>query len=311
MSHSVRSTSRWSACLAMLLLVAALAVLAWGYWPAYQDMAVEWRNPQYSHGYLVPVFALIMLGLRRDHLARIKLDVYPAGLPVIILAGVLRFAENYYFGQEWVDSVSLLVFLAGLALLVGGWPALRWAGPSIIFLVFMIPLPFTVEVTFSGQLQLIATTASTYVLQTLGQPALSQGSVIIINRGESLNEVRLNVVEQCSGLRMLLIFFALSTAVCFLMRGTWWEKSLVFVSAVPIALIANITRISVTGLLYVYSDEKFAQLVFHDLAGWLMMPFALILLWIELRILARLFVETRRRQPTAFPLFGARPPRRA
>jgi len=34
-------------------------------------------------------------------------------------------------------------------------------------------------------------------------------------------------------------------------------------------------------------------------------------LWIELRILARLFVETRRRQPTPFPLFGARPPRRA
>jgi exosortase len=303
---------------AWIVLVVGLAVIVWAYWPAYLDLSHEWDNPQYSHGYLVPFFALGLLWLRRQHVASIRMDLYRWGLPVLALAALLRFAENFrvgiegvdqiFAGVEWFDNVSLLVFLTGLTLLVSGWPGLRWAGPSILFLLFMIPMPYRLSEQFAWELQRLGTIASTYVIQTIGLPAVADGNRIIINRGEELSETVLGVAEACSGLRMLLVFFALSTAVAFLMRGTWWERVLVFLSAVPIALIANITRISVTGVLYVYADEKLAHDVFHDWAGWLMMPFALALLWIELKIFGRLFVEARQRRPKLMPLLGARPP---
>ena len=63
-------------------------------------------------------------------------------------------------------------------------------------------------------------------------------------------------------------------------------------SAVPIALIVNIIRITVTGLLFmaVGPDNEFAKKLGHDWAGLFMMPLALGFLWIELQILERLTI---------------------
>jgi exosortase/archaeosortase family protein len=90
---------------------------------------------------------------------------------------------------------------------------------------------------------------------------------------------------------MLVIFFALSTAFAFLVNQPLWQKIILVVSAVPIALIANITRITVTGIMHETVGHKAANLVFHDLAGWLMMPFALVMLWLELKAFSWLIVE--------------------
>lgn len=297
------------AVLPLCILGIGVAILAWAYFPAFVDMSVEWSRPQYSHAYLVPLFALAILWMRREHLAKVHWGFYAIGLPLIVLGAAMRAFENYFYGQEWLDAVSVIPFLAGLVLLVGGWPAARWAFPSIVFLGFMIPLPHAVEREFQSTLQKIGTNASTFVLQTVGLPAIPDGHRIIISRGPLLDDKMLNVAEACSGLNMLLVFFALAMAVAVLMRGTWWERLLVFASAVPIALLANITRLAVTGILYVHTDDKMAEAFFHDWAGWLMMPFALILLWLELKLFGRLFVEVKRREPerAAFPLFGARP----
>ncbi len=98
------------------------------------------------------------------------------------------------------------------------------------------------------------------------------------------------MVEACSGLGMLVTFFALSTAVALIIRRSLTERLVVFLSAIPIALITNIVRITVTGLLYVWAGSDIARVVFHDLAGWLMMPLALFLLWIELKFLSSLLI---------------------
>src|SRR5262249_32904302 len=134
-------------------------------------------------------------------------------------------------------------------------------------------------------LQRIATVTSTYALQTLGFAALSEGNVIV------LNDVRMGVVEACSGLSMLLIFFGLSTAVACVIQRPALDKVVLVLSAIPIALITNCVRIIVTGVLHETAGHEIADAVFHDLAGWLMMPFALGMLWIELKLLGRLLVE--------------------
>src|SRR5581483_4191267 len=119
-----------------------------------------------------------------------------AALPWLLAAAALRLAGAAFY-VDWFDAVSLLPCLAGLCVLLGGPAALKWAGPSVAFLVFMLPLPYTAEVALARPLQSLATATSTYALQTLGVPALAEGNVIVIG------QYRLGVVEACSGLGML------------------------------------------------------------------------------------------------------------
>jgi exosortase len=219
----------------------------------------------------------------------------------LLLAGVaLRLAGTHYY-FVWFDAISLIPCTAGVIWMVGGWKLCRWSLPAVMFLIFMIPMPYTLEVMMADPLQRLATLTSTFALQTLGLPAIADGNVIL------LNDVRIGIVEACSGLRMMVIFFALSTAVALVIRRPLWERMLIAASAVPIALIVNISRITVTGVLHDTVGTEIANAVFHDLAGWLMMPVALALLGVELAILSRLLIEPRVRQSQpALSLAGAR-----
>src|SRR5207244_10021076 len=114
-----------------------------------------------------------------------------------------------------IDAFSLLPTLAGLVWLVGGSALLRWSWPALAFLGFMLPLPFVVEQSLSQPLRRLATVLSTYLLETLGYPALAEGNVILID------EVRLGVVDACSGLGMLMTFFALATALAMVIKNSW------------------------------------------------------------------------------------------
>jgi exosortase len=287
-----------------IFLVAALAVLGaslvWAHWTTLTELARRWaHDPQYSHGYLVPGFAVALLWLRRDRLR--KAACAPSWWGLVVLGGGigLRLVGTYYH-YVWLEAVSLLPCVAGLFVTVGGWPAWRWSWPAVAFLFYMIPLPYRVAVTLSGPLQRMATIAATFALQTLGLPALAEGNVIL------LNEVELGVVEACSGLRMLVIFFAISTAVALVSRRPLGDRIAIVVSAVPIALFSNLLRIIVTGVLHETVGSAIANAVFHDLAGWLMMPLALGLLWLELAILSRLLIDPK---PAALPRPAGNRPR--
>jgi exosortase len=274
---------RWPA--AALLLIPA-AIVGWAYWTSFTTLADEWADSaQYSHGYLVPMFAGLLLVLRRDRIADIRLESNRLGLVLVALAIGMRLYGGYFY-YLWLDHISLIPCLAGLVLLFGGWSAWRWVGPSVLFLAFMVPLPYTVAIALTDPLQRLATTCSTFALQTLGLPAVAEGNVIL------LNDVSLGVVEACSGLRMLMIFFALATAVALVIRRPAWERFAIVLSAVPIALATNVLRITVTGVLHETVGQELANAVFHDLAGWLMMPVALLLLAAELQIFKRLIVVT-------------------
>ena len=111
----------------------------------------------------------------------------------------------------------------------------------------------------------------------------------------------LTVAEQCSGLRMLTIFCALAVAMVFVIDRPWWDKFIVLLSAVPIALLSNIVRIVLTALLYIATEDESARKLAHDISGLLMMVWGLGFLWIEFQILSRLTIpeETTRAQTLA------------
>ena len=123
-----------------LLLLFALGLL-WAYAPTLAGMVRRWSNdPQYSHGFLVPVFAGIVLWVRRAQHPGVSFNPSGGGVPWLLFALVLRLASAAFY-LEWLDALSLLPALAGLCVLLGGGPTLRWAWPAVGFLIFMMPMP--------------------------------------------------------------------------------------------------------------------------------------------------------------------------
>src|SRR5205809_573306 len=111
---------------------------------------------------------------------------------------------------------------------------------------------------------------------------------------------------------MLVVFFAMSTAVAGLVNRPAWEKAVIVASAIPVAILSNVIRITATALLYEVGGKELGDAIFHDWSGWLMMPLALCLLWGELFLLSHLLAEDEARQPIAlYRIHGTRPGSRA
>lgn len=242
-------------------------------------------NPDNSHGLLVPFFSAYLLWSRRHMLSPRDGSSSPLafwmGVALIVAAAALK-CTGIYCRMMTLEAASVVPCLGGIALCCGGWTAAKWAWPSILFLVFMIPLPRFLGTQLSGTLQHISTAGSTYMLQLLGIPAVGEGNLIFLSHHS------LGVAEACSGIRMLMSFFALTCALCFLVERPIWEKLLIGLTAPLIAVAANLLRITATGIAYEYGNVKLAEMIFHDLAGWLMMPVGLLLLGAELFFIARI-----------------------
>lgn len=240
-------------------------------------------NVDYSHGLLIVPFMGYLLWTRKDTFPAI-IRQWPdwRGLPFLLVGGAVAIVEERVnFAKEWVQSAALMLALIGIVVMFcGRWAGLKWAAPALMFLPLAFKLPDTVEQTAIFRLRGFATEWGNYAFQTLGFPSYIEGNIIIIG------ETKLGVEQACSGLSMILAFVALAGAIAILYRSRpTIDRCIIFAAAVPIALFCNILRIVVTGLCYHAGWTKLADAVVHDLAGWLMMPLALGMLWFLVKLM--------------------------
>ena len=268
---------------ASLWLVLGLAVVAWMYRDIFAWLLDRWGTyDDESHGYFVPVFSAFVLWLNRDRF-RVSADRLSLLLGVgLLLAGLLLHMAGIYLRVLTFEALSIIPTIIGIAALAGGCSLARWIAPGALFLVFMVPLPGVLAGQLSGALQWVATGVSTFSLQTLGVPAVADGNIISLSAGQ------IGVAEACSGLRMLYAFVALCVGACLVIDRSWLEKGIIAAAAIPIAIAANCIRITATGLAYEYASPEMAEHIFHDVAGWLMMPLGFVLLMICLALMDRL-----------------------
>src|SRR6185436_7717479 len=155
---------------------AVLVIGIWAYFPTLVEMVAAWeREPDYSHGFLVAPMAVFFLWLKRSSFPGFGNSSWFIGMSLVLASVAVRlFAGAFFF--EAIDGWSMVLWLAGCVAILFGVEVLRWAGPSIAFLIFMVPLPFRLEGLMSLPLQKVATKISCWGLQLLGQPAIAEGN---------------------------------------------------------------------------------------------------------------------------------------
>src|SRR5262249_5369826 len=152
--------------------------------------------------------------------------------------------------------------------------------PAIVFLVFLLPLPASVNGILSQPLQRLATAGSGVLLKLTGLWVVAEGNVILVGSDP------LEVAAACNGLSMLMCLAATVVAMTILVSMDSWKRIVLLISIIPVALISNILRISATAWCYHLFGASMGGHFAHDAAGWLMMPVALILVGLELGLLS-------------------------
>jgi exosortase len=277
--------SRRETALPWAAIGALIVLLMYSYWPSLANLPSFWQNPQYQHGWIVPVLTGCLLFWRWKPSAPVSRSARLAGFGLLAGSFLLRLiAAN--FRIVTIDMYTFVPALAGAVLLVGGWSVFRWAWAPIALLIFMYPLPDEAQRYITGPLQRFNTVVATFILQTLGFEAFREGNLIRLGADHVMN-----VVDACAGLKMLTIFVWLAAVVIVIGRLEWWENLVIGISAIPIAIISNALRITTAGLLYGVSPDMAEG--FHDStpAAVLMMGLAVGLILLEMKILAHLFVN--------------------
>jgi exosortase len=279
-TSNLRFSWRTAAPLALLAVV-----FAWSYWPIFGELVHAWDSqPDYSHGWFVVPLAAYLLWARRSAMPAPTGRLAWGGAVLVALSLAIRVAGSAFY-IESVEAWSIPFWVAGAIWMLGGRKILSWSLPAVVFLGFMIPLPFHAEHFLSFPLQRVASAASCWLLQCLALPAVQEANVVLIG------DVRLNIVEACSGLRIFVSIFALAYLYAVLIRKPWWTKCVLFAAVLPVAVAANALRIALTGVLHVMVSGEMAHRFSHDLAGWLMLPIAGAMLACVLWYLGKLIME--------------------
>jgi exosortase len=179
---------------------------------------------------------------------------------------------------------SLPMAVAGLVLAVAG-PAvfreLRWV---FAFLFLMVPFPARVHLAISTLLQDQATAGTVHLLNLFEVAVARHGNVVHLID----SNIKIGVVEACSGLRMLTAFIIIAATLVQLVDCPRWQKAVLMLSSVVLAIVCNLLRLVVTAILYMKTDSETAERFFHDFAGLVMMPTAVVLLLVVSFVLDRL-----------------------
>lgn len=256
-----------------VLLVAGVFIFL--YWPALNEFVYDWsHDDNYSHGFLIPVISGYLLWQKKEAILQAEYGRNGLGLAVVIVGLLLNILGTA--AAEWFTvRFSMILVLLGLVWYLAGSQVLRLTWFPIAFLVFAIPIPYTIFRTLTFPLQLFSTKVTHEIITAAGIPALRQGNIL------HLQNYSLEVVEACSGLRSIITLSALSAVFAYMSPGGPVQRSTLFVMAVPIAIVANIFRLLVTTFGALLISSSFAEGFLHEFSGLLVFMVGLTLLFIS------------------------------
>jgi len=264
-----------------------VVVTVWSQWSTMMSLLGDWRtDDDYSAGQLVPFVVLFLVWRERKNLSQCVLaPCWWAGAAVLILAQLLR-AYGHLSWRLSLCRYALVLNIMGLILLVAGRQLFGRMAWILLFLLLMVPLPEFLHSRISPPLQRMATTGSVFLLEAFGNQVDQQGNVVMLG-----DNVPMAVAEACGGLRMLSAFVIVAAFIAYMVKRPRWQKGIVLASSIPIAVICNIIRISLTAVIMLYVSVELGEKFFHDFAGLVMMPAAVSLIFGEIWLMDRLVLS--------------------
>jgi len=257
------------------------------YYQVLAKLIADWWNiPDYSHGFLVPLFALYLIWEKRAKLLATSIAPVWSGVGVMALALIVLLL-GVYGSELFLSRISLVILLAGLVLCFGGHLLLRELRFALLVLVMAIPLPSIIYNQITFPLQIFASKVASNLLPLFNVPVLREGNVI------ELPLMRLEVIEACSGIRSLMSLFTLAVFYGYFMEKSVLRRCLLVLASIPIAVAANAVRIVGTGLCVQYWDPEKAMGFFHEFSGWVIFLVSLVCLYLTHRAMSLLPVKRR------------------
>jgi exosortase len=251
------------------VLVVCLGVT---YYSTFTELASEWmRDPEYSHGFLIPIISLYFIWQRRSEIKERLASPSTIGLPLIILGLTLLVFGNVA-SESFTVRISFLIVLIGISIFLLGWAHLKILLLPIGFLIFMIPIPSILMQQVTFPMQLFASRVAEASLRLMDLPVLREGNIIY------LPHATLEVAEACSGIRSLMSLLALGVLFAFLTKDKFWQRVVLVFACFPIAIIVNSLRVSTTGILANYYGIATAEGFFHGFSGYVLFIVALAIL---------------------------------
>lgn len=266
-------------------ILAYAVALVWLYASVLRHLVGQWaHDPNYSHGFFVPLFSLFVIWSERNKLRKLPVGPSATGL-LVVFSGVVVLTAGTLGAELFLSRFSLLLTIAGLVVITFGWNFMRAIFFPWIFLLFMIPIPAIILNQITFPLQLLASKAAALTLPLMGVPVLREGNII------QLPAMALEVAEACSGIRSLMSLATLAIIYGYLLEPRTSIRVILAFASIPIAVLANSLRIIGTGLLVQYWDPDKAQGFFHEFSGWVIFVVSLVMLFVLHRALQWLWPE--------------------
>jgi exosortase len=262
----------------LLWLLAALILV---YWPTLRFLVSTWiENEDMGHGFFVPLVSGYLIWQKRAELAAVPWKRNGWGA-VLVAYGAIQMLVGHLGVELFLSRTALLISLAGCVLYLCGWELFKKVAFPLGLLVFMIPIPNIIYNQITFPLQLFASSVAEHVLTFLGTPVLRTGNIL------ELPSQRLSVVEACSGIRSLLALTFLSLTYAALFDPRKWMRVALLLVTVPIAILSNATRVTLTGILSEINPEL-ASGLFHTMEGTVMYAISLVLLFLAHQFLSKI-----------------------
>ncbi|HXK02554.1 MAG TPA: exosortase, partial [Verrucomicrobiae bacterium] len=237
-----------------VLLVAA-------YFPVLRHLVRQcYYDPDMGHAFFVPIISGFIVWQRREELAALKTQPDWRGLILVVWGGAQLLVAT--LGTElFTARIALIITLVGLVWTLGGLLTLKKLAFPLFLLLFMIPIPQLLYNTLTFKLQIQASRLAEDALTLLSVPVTREGNVL------ELPNQKLSVVEACSGIRSLLSLSFLSLVYGYFFEKRNWVRITLFFATIPLAIIANASRVTITGLMTQVKTEL-AEGFFHEAQGW-------------------------------------------
>lgn len=263
MLRMARGSAAWPQAGLWWLLAACLGA-ALVFWDGIVSLGTAWSTPEYSHGPIIPLLSFWMY-LREMRLVPpaapgTEIDRRP-GVLTLLLALLVGLSGHVVQIPDIV-TYGLILWVGGLILTAYGWRRGVIFWPSVLHLVFMLPLPNFLYWPLSIELQLISSQIGVWVIRMMEIPVFLDGNII------DLGSYKLQVAEACSGLRYLFPIMSFSYIMGLLYRGPFWHRALIVLAAAPVTVLMNSFRIGVIGVLVNSYGIDHATGFLHSFEGW-------------------------------------------